>query len=390
MKILVYDTAVTGHHSEYIGHLVDYLSRFPPGDKHYFFVVNPKFATLFPEIHEKGKLLDGMEWVPVEAAELERVEKGNSVLGSLRSMKVMCRYAKRFKVDHVVALDFHTIKYGAIFKSLPFGLSSILFLQFYRLKRESFKEKIEFYKRYYTTKWCVRNPKVGKVFVLNDQETVDYMNDAFRTNCFQMLPDPIPRLEPMANFDIYGHYKIESHRKIYLHIGALGMRKGTDEVIDAAKYIDGVTQRDVAVLLVGRAGNDDDVALYQKKIKEAVKTTEVQVLWDRQFVPVHMMKSLFDQCHAVLLPYKNAEFSSGILGHAAAANKPVIATNAGLIKALVLEYGLGALLDVPDARHLALAISDLLAYKVGKKGAMKFVKEHDPEIFSRLVLEPNS
>ena len=69
---------------------------------------------------------------------------------------------------------------------------------------------------------CVRNPKISKIYVLNDQETVDYMNNEFKKHCFEMLPDPIPHFEPLPEFDIYKHYKINQNRKIYLHIGSLG------------------------------------------------------------------------------------------------------------------------------------------------------------------------
>ncbi len=48
------------------------------------------------------------------------------------------------------------------------------------------------------------------------------------------------------------------------------------------------------------------------------------------------MKSYFEQTDYFLIPYKNVESSSGILGHAIAAGKPVIATDKGLIGDFVL------------------------------------------------------
>ncbi|WP_276165322.1 glycosyltransferase [Zobellia alginiliquefaciens] len=386
-KKLIYDTAVTGHHSEYISHLIDYLSDFNTEGNEYFFVVSPKFPSLFPEIYEKGKNIFGVHWMPVQENEMKRIREGNTILASIRSMDIMNAYAKKIGADHVVPLDFHTIKYGAIFKRVSHNISSILFLQFYRLKRVTFKEKLEFYKRYYLTKWCIGNPSIQKIFVLNDQETVNYMNNEFHTDCFQMLPDPIPQLEPLDNFDIYEHYGIEPHRKIYLHIGALGERKGTDEVIDSAHHLTTQAQKDIAVLLVGKAGNLSQENLYNEKIGEVTIKTGVQMLWDNQFVPTKMMKSIFNQCHAVLLPYKNAEFSSGILGHAAAASKRVIATKAGLIEELVSRYNLGELLAVPDGGNLALKMTQMLGEDVGIEGQRRFVENHSPKMFAELILK---
>lgn len=385
-KKLIYDTAATGHHSEYLGHLVDYLYVNNVYDAKYFFVVHPEFASLFSDIYEKGKKTPCITWVPVQDFELKKIEEGNAIIASIRSMNVMTSYAKKFEVNHVVALDFHTIKYGAIYKRIPYELSSILFLQFYRLKRDTLKEKIEFYKRYFLMKLSSRNQKVKKIFVLNDQETADYMNREFHTNCFRMLPDPIPQLVPLPQFNIYNQYQIEAQRKIFLHIGALGNRKGTQEVIDSAFHLDENTQKNVAILLVGKTGNSNDEKAYIELINQVNKKTNVQMMWDNQFVSNKMMKSLFDQCDTVLLPYKNAEFSSGILGHAAAAHKRVIATNAGLIRELVLKYRLGALLDEPNAIHLAEKIKEILEMKLELTGQNKFVDEHRPEVFAEIVL----
>ena len=386
-KKLIYDTVVTGHHSEYISHLIDSLYDNPRDGSEYIFVVHPKFASLFPEIYDKGERCNYIKWVAIKESELKRIQEGNSILASLRSMDIMSGYAKKFEVSSVVALDFHTIKYGAIFKSIPYTLSSILFLQFYRLKRKTLKQKIEFYKRYYVTKLVSRNSKVNKIFILNDQETVDYMNNEFHINCFKMLPDPIPQLTPLEDFDIYEHYKIEPHRKIYLHIGALGGRKGTDEVINSAHYINALAQKDIAILLVGTAGNVNDEKIYNAQIAKVRNKTGAQIIWDNQFVPTKMMKSIFDQCHAVLLPYKNAEFSSGILGHAAAANKRVIATNAGLLRELVVRYSLGELLDVPDASHIALNMIKILEKDGEVAGRQEFVEKHSPKMFAELILQ---
>ncbi len=385
-KKLIFDIAITGHHSEYIGHLIDYLSKKGVGETEYFFVVHPEFAKTFPKIHEKAKQIENLHWQPVSNDELQKIKNSRKIQSSLFEFKLMNRCAKKNQVDHVYALDFHTIKYGAIFYRPSYTISSILFLQFHRLVRDTLKQKIEFYKRYYTTKWCIRNNRITRVFVLNDEKTVKFMNNEFDTACFKMLPDPIPELQPLQDFDINTHYGIEKGRKIFLHIGALGHRKGTLEVIESAGYIDADQQEEVTLLLVGKASTVSDENLFSEKIDTGKMSTDVQIIWDNQFVPLRMMKSLFDQCDRVLLPYKNAEFSSGILGHAAAAQKRVIATGAGLIKELVVQHQLGELLETPDAKNIAEKIEEVLHKKLTPSGQTDFVKAHSPEIFAEMIL----
>lgn len=385
-KILVFDIAITGHHSEYIGHLVDYLYQQNDTKTEYCFVVHPEFEFTFTEIYEKVSEIRTVKWVPIKRAELSVVESENSVWSSFMTMKILHHYAKKLQVDHVIALDFHSIKYGAIFFTPTYSMSSILFLQFHRLEVKSRKQKLEYYKRYYFTKWSSANRQLKRIFILNDVEAVEFLNKEFNTTVFKMLPDPIPKLEPLEKFSIYNHYEIEPERKIFLHIGALGNRKGTQEVIEAALHLSDITQKKVAILLAGKASNTAEEKLFLELIKVVKNKTSVQIIWDNQFVPNPMMKSLFDQCDTVLLPYKNAEFSSGILGHAAAAQKRVIATNAGLIRELVTRYQLGELLDQPNAVQLAQKITEILNKKVELTGQNKFVSEHRPEVFAKMVL----
>lgn len=385
-KLLIFDIGVTGHHSEYIGHLIDYLANRAGGEVKYYFIVHPAFSKTFPEIYNKGQQIENVYWTPIDDVELRKVQNTRKIRSSLIQYRIMDRYAKQYQVDHVCALDFHTIKYGGIIFRPSYKISSILFLQFHRLSRDTGKQKLEFYKRYYVTKWCSRNKQIRKIFVLNDEQAASYMNKEFNTDCFNMLPDPIPQLEALEDFCVNAHYKIDNKRKIFLHIGSLGHRKGTLEVIEAAGHIARSDQQKVTLLLVGKASAPSDEDLYLERIEIGKKNTNVQIIWDNRFVPTPMMKSLFDQCDAVLLPYKNAEFSSGILGHAAAAGKGVIATGAGLIKELVLKYNLGILLDRPDAANLAQEISNLLDTPLKLKGQQSFVELHSPEIFAETVL----
>ena len=386
MKRLFFDIAITGHHSEYIGHIINYLGNVNFPNNQFYFVVNPKFATTFPDIYHKASMIKNLNWIPISDYELMKVEGSNGIWSSLMAMKILDRYAKRYRVDHVMVLDFHPIKYASIFYTPPYRMSSILFLLFHRLNKETWKQKLEYFKRYYITKWSSANKQLNKIFILNDSDAVDFMNKEFKTNCFEMLPDPIPNLKPLEDFDIYSHYAINQERKIFLHIGALGDRKGTREVIESALHLGKVNQRKVAILLAGKASNAEDEKSYLELIKDINERTNVHMIWDNQFVPNRMMKSLFNQCDTVLLPYKNAEFSSGILGHAAAANKRVIATNAGLIKNLVNRYQLGSLLDNPNAADLADKMTQIMSIAPNKEGQSKFVEEHSPEVFALTIL----
>lgn len=384
-KNLIFDINITGHHSEYIGHLVNFLFEKKMCEKMYFFVVHPQFSEKFPVIFNKAKQAKNIVWEQIDQKEFDSVN-GNSIQTSLASYRILQRYAQKFEVDHVCALDFHTIKYGIIFHRTPYTISGILFVQFHRLSRTTFNEKWTYLKRYTLTKLTVNNRKLIRIFVLNDQKTVEFMNAEFKTDIFKVLPDPIPRYKPLENFDIHKTYGIYRSRRIFLHIGSLGDRKGTLETVKAAQFVPETQHQRVTILLVGKASAESERKAITRAMEKQRKKTGVQIVWDERFVPNSMMKSLFNQCYAVLLPYKNAEYSSGILGHAAEAHKMVIATGKGLLKEIILKNGLGILIDAPSAIEISKGISKALAGEHKLKVPGTFVKNHSPKVFARTVL----
>lgn len=386
MKKLIFDIDITGHHSEYIGHLVDYLNEKKTDETIYIFIVHPEFSLHFPDIVDKARQIKNVYWKQIKPKEFYMSKRFGTALSSFIEFKIVNSYAKELRVDHVYLLNFHSLKFpGMIFRP-EYKISSILFHTFHRLKRESINEKILFYKRFYITKYCCKNPNLKSVFILNDKSTVGLMNKEFKSNQFKMLPDPIPTLRAIPNFNIYEYFGIKKNRKIFLHIGSLGNIKGTLEVLSSAKHINLDCQKNVTILLVGKARLLSDEALYTNRIKEINRDTEVQAIWNNNFVSNDIMKSLFDNCDAVLLPYKNTEFSSGILGHAAASGKTVIATGQGLIEELVSNYNLGMLLNEPTEINIAKKIMEFLLNKIVFNPSNNFVRERNPKIFSEFLL----
>ena len=387
MKKLIFDIAITGHHSEYVNHLVDYLHELKSNDVDYYFLLHPEFSKTFPKIYEKAQQTTNVYWNEISLEEFQKTNTAQKIRSSWLSFKILHKFALEHEFDHVYVLDFHTIKYAALFYRTPYTISTILFLLFHRLKKATLGDKIEFYKRYYITKFVASHKNLKHIFILNDQEGVNYLNAEFKTDIFKMLPDPIPQLTPLDDFDIHKQYGIEEGRVIFLHIGSLGNRKGTLEVIESVEHISISGQNRVAILIVGKTGNLKDEQLYENAVKMMKSKTNAQLVWHNEFVPTAMMKSLFDQSEAVLIPYKNAEFSSGILGHAAAANKMVIATGSGLIGQLVTRYQLGSLLVKPDALNLAKKIEEVLGTESKMIENSDFVKQHSPRRFSKTLLE---
>jgi glycosyltransferase involved in cell wall biosynthesis len=95
-----------------------------------------------------------------------------------------------------------------------------------------------------------------------------------------------------------------------------------------------------------------------------VRQSNPAVELDTRFRPLDPLEwsSLMREADYLLLPYTRPLGSSGILGHAARAGKPVLATRQGLIGSLVRDYRLGATFHLESEaawhRHLDLAVSE--------------------------------
>ena len=390
MNKLLFDTSVTGHHSEYISHLIDYIAA-RDSKTNYFFVVNPNFKSIFPQIIKKSSNSKNINWIEINEKEYAKIQNYNMIKKSFYNFKIMNMYSKSLDIDSVTLLYFNIFQLAIIFFRPKYSLEGILFLQFSRMNRKKIKDKIKYYRKYLITKLYIINPSIKKIFLLNDEKSVKYLNKTFNTKKFEMLPDPIPNLKSIPNFNIFQHFNINVKSKIFLHIGSLGDRKGTFEILESAYEIPKNIQEDLVFLFVGKISPEKERERFEAKIKEIKTKTDVKIIFDNNFISNELMKSLFDQCFGVLIPYKNTEASSGILGHAANSNKKVISTGKGLIKQLVVDNDLGYLIDEVHPKLIAEKIIKMLQevkndLEISPKTKI-FLNNHTQEKFAKKILE---
>lgn len=376
MKILIFDILITGHHSEYISHFAEFLQTCD-GQNKYIFVVNHQFSNRFPLISQKITDSVNLKLIEIEKEEFMISQKGGLLKMSFSWYKLMNQYAIQFDVDHVILLYLNTFQLALFFFRPSYTISGILFQQFRRMQVKNWKDKVKYVRKYLFTQCIVRNNSIKRIHVLNDQGSVDYFNSEFDTSIFEMLPDPVPEISPLPKFDIYSHYRLNRNKIIILHIGSLEDRKGTFEVANSVSLIEESNRERVTVLIVGET-KEDKLKILLKN--QTAKYPEM-LIWDNQFVSNEMMKSLFEQCDIVLMPYKNSEASSGILGHALASGKAVITTGQGLLKEIVLDTKCGFLIDIVTPANISKAISYLININKLYFNGEAYLESHSPYIF---------
>lgn len=382
MNKIFFDTTITGHHSEYIAHLVDYILKNPSEDN-YVFVVPKDINQKFPHIIQNSKNSDKISWDFIENEEVASLQNLPLAKRSFKEYETMNRFALKHRADMVYLLYFNIFQLSLIFRRPPYNIAGILFLQFYRMEINSWKDKVKYYKKYLTTKLYSLNPSIKTIFILNDDKTVDYLNRKLSTGIFKMLPDPIPEYIEEKGFNVYDFYKIPKSKKILLHPGAIDPRKGTYEIIDSINYFEDEVSKQFVILIVGKAKKEIDEEI--KMRLSNLKNKDFQIVYDNTFVSNERLKSLFMQSFGVLIPYKNTEASSGVLGHAIAAGKPVVVPNKGLIGEIVRENDAGVLIEEVDCVSIAESYLGLFNYQVDSNKFSEFLLNHTTEAFTNKI-----
>jgi glycosyltransferase involved in cell wall biosynthesis len=381
---IIYDSIITGHHTEYISHLVKAIVDQNIQKTNYFIIVPEGIHDKIPDIISLSKKSKNLHWEIMSATDCENLQKMPLYKRSFYELNLVQKYVKKFKATEVILMYFNIFQMALIFKRPSFKITGILFLQFYRMQKSTIFDKLKYYRKYLITKLYSRNSKIKTVFILNDNKTVSYLNNRFKTDKFRMLPDPIPQYQEEERFDAHTYYKIPHNKKILLHPGAIDPRKGTFEIIESIDLLKEKETAEYAVVIVGKAKPEVEQVILDKLSR--LNNKEFTVIFDNSFVSNERLKSLFTQSFAVLMPYKNPEASSGILGHAASSNKIVIVPKSGLIGDIVTNYNLGIVINAPKGSEIANAIKKLQHFVSNKRINNEFVSEHNVSVFSSLLI----
>ncbi len=193
----------------------------------------------------------------------------------------------------------------------------------------------------------------------------------------EVLPDPWP---PGAGTDRHRARErlgLPRDEKIFLHFGVANPRKGLRDAIDAWLRLG----PDAPLLLRAGMTRADEVAAFAP-----LADSGRGILHDWR-IPDERLGDYFSACDWVLLPYRQHEGSSGLLAAAAAAGRPVIAADHGVIGARVREAGLGLLHTHAAPAELARVVTQAcrLPAEQFSGGLADYARRHTPAQFSQAL-----
>ena len=342
-RLMIFDLEAAGHHALYIRQLL----RHWPMPTALQLVVSPLFLQQHGDIvHTPSQA--SVTWHPLSVDEFMRFRRAATLFTrAVAEWQLFVHYASRLGVSHGLAMFFDRFQLPlALGLPIPCRMSGILFrptLHYHRLTgyQATWRSTVRIGRETLLWRLALRHRAMHTLFSL-DPLAVPALQQLTGRPQVTHLPDPIEfqPVAPQRVATLRHHLGIEEHRGLALICGFLEERKGLYPLLEALTLLPQAVQSQLCLLLVGQVATKE-VKKLAKRIVEITQRTSVQVIGVDEFVPEAEMPAYFQMADFVLAPYQQHIGSSGILLWAAAAGKPVLASDYGLMGELVRSHQLG-------------------------------------------------
>lgn len=337
MRYLVFDSKIEGHHLEYIHHLYDKARTMRNDD--FIFYLNDKFRLVRDKMEWKDA--PNVRFVYLSDEDQRNADNANLLVAAWHQSIMVRRITKREGIDRIWLIMFmHLMPFLPILLSNKTKIMGIVYRIFFYDKKKMKGVRLWLEKLRYRI--FVKNKSVERILILNDQYAVDELNQMYKTDKFYFLPDPVPNIDMKKVKDVRSELGIKHADKVFLHFGGLDPRKGTLEILDAIALMTEDELVGKVFVFAGRVFKSMHDEFYGKY--EILKNKAKILVFD-EFCSYDFLNDLCYSCDCILIPYKNPNQSSGVIGYASLFQKPVIGPSQGLLGRLIKEYKLGVTID---------------------------------------------
>lgn len=399
-KIMLFEMSIYGHHSTYIRHLVRYWCE-QAMRGHFYVVVTAQFVEECSEIMAIAQQYPqaNVSFLPLTPSEEATLTAHPSSFlqrkaRAWQEWNLMCAYAKNLRATHcfLASFDFFTWPF-LLAQTPPCPISSIYFKPTFHYASfpgyvPTLKARVQQQQERLMLAMILRQPHLHRLFCL-DPFAVEALNNGRANSKAIVLADPVETpVSQVALSELRSRSNIEPQRKVFLLFGELSARKGVEQILEAIALLPSTLCQNLCLLLVGRC----DLATkrqFQAKIVQVCSAQPVQIIEQYAFISEQAVQDYFQLTDVVLAPYQNHIGMSGILLQAAAAKKPVLSSDYGLMGELVRRYQLGLAVDSTRPGELAKALSQFLQqppeqfFKAEKMAA--FAQQNTVEKFANTI-----
>jgi glycosyltransferase involved in cell wall biosynthesis len=399
--LMLFDLAVSGHHSAYIQHLIEYWrDREELGILSV--VVSPEFMSQHVKIVEMTNINEPskIQFIPVSNTEYVRyTNRKNNLLRTLLEWELYCKYAEKINPSHALLMYLDSLQAAMLVGTKsPCPFSAIYFRPTFHYQdfdnyRSSLSDTWRQWRQKLLLSTILKIPEFKNIFSL-DGYAVKYIQEFSSIARVFHLPDPVGVvcIDPNQIDAFKKKIGIEKERKIFMLFGSLDKRKGIYQLLDAIKLLPIELCKSLCFLFVGSI-SDSDSATVKTLSEEISQSLPVQILMVNEFVPDLALPIYFQTADVILAPYQGHVGMSGIMLLSAAYQKPLILSDYGLTGHLGKKHRLGIVINSRHPSQIADAIrrvmdeeTDITCYWCPDK-TKDFVKMHDKEYFCSTLVK---
>ena len=397
--VVLFDLYAGGHHGQYLRQMVDYWARHAERGR-LSVAASARLLQRHPEVTDAVEAApDGrVDLLPLDEpvrfyeqdrwglirSDLEHGRQARKVILKVRPDHLLFAYA-----DHVqLSLAFGLRGLGNTRLSGIFFRPSFHYPDLSEVSVGGESGRFGKLAKQVRLRAALRNPHLQTLFSL-DPLAVPAIERLTNSTTVVPLADGIEPMEATASVEaVRKQFQIAPGRRLIFMFGALSERKGVLALLDAMARLPEATAKRTALVLAGQADPAIRAKMYVM-IQEARLARPVQINVEDYYLPEYALHNLMHAADVIALPYQHHVGSSGVLVRAAAAGKPVVSDNYGLLGALVRQHRLGIALDATDPDALADGLARSVTAEpdalFDRSAAAAFAQAHTVEYFGRTL-----
>lgn len=385
-NILIFEPDASGHHPGYLYHLI---INFLQNDYSYKLnvLVSPDFFEKHPQILQ-NTISPRVHWIKFSDVEFLAWQKPKSVFKrSVFEWQLLCQYAEQYNSVLAFFMYIDYLQLAILTQSSPpCPISGILFRPtVVNYESTSWKEKLNYLRKNTILKLFVKNKNLDSLFNLDPYAT-QFMEKNWHTNHVKFLPDPV-QVYPSNRTpsEVKKTLGIEANRKVFLIFGYLDSRKGITDVMEAISTISREKSQKGCLLIVG-PWEENERRLFEIQLPKIQKNTNFQIVIKDTFIKDEEIQQYFKVADFALALYYKHFGMSAIMVRAAAAQKPLIAHNFGLMGKIISENELGIIVNNDLKEKVEMLLENETF--IGNKDKMKaFADLNQAENYAKVILE---
>lgn len=393
-RLLLFDLNPTGHHAGYMHHLIRYWHEWDMAGE-LVVVVSPAFLVMHPDTVTQAQQAPSIHLIAISDAEEAHRHRGRQVVQMQYEWELVVQYARQWQVKQALLMYFDTFQLAfGLARRMPCPVAGIFFRPVFHYSAwghqpANSQEKLREWRKRQLIRLVVRRRSLQRLFCL-DPFVVPTLNQWAGRTMATYLPDPV-EVYPTSAADadaLRSQLGIEPMRRVMLVFGQLDERKGLFTLIDALKRLTPDQQSGWCLLLVGPV--DDGIASALDMTISVLKAKfDVQVIRHHSFVPEPDIQPFFSLSDLIITLYQRHIGMSAVLVRAAAAGRPVLSSDYGLMGQLVKTKGLGQAVNAesPMAVADALVTFEQKNWPVDANNMSQFAEQNQASAYAKVIFD---